>query len=438
MSVTTNSAVQPAAQTKKARPFYAQLWVQVLIAMGIGILLGHFDPALGAQMQPLGDAFIKAIRMLIAPIIFCTVVHGIARMADMAKVGRVALKALIYFEVLTTIALVIGLVGVNLFKPGVGMNVDLSHVDTSLVKGYIAQTQHQDVVTFLMNIIPNTFVGAFSDGNILQVLLLAVLCGFALTWMGETAKPVVTIIASASKMFFELVGLVMWAAPLGAFGAIAFTVGKFGTGSLVSLGWLLGSFYITCLVFVFGVLGPVSWFAGFSLLKLIRYIWEELLIVFATTSSETVLPRLLAKMENAGCETTVVGLVIPTGYSFNLDGTCLYLATAAVFLAQATNTPIDICHQITLLVILLLTSKGAAGIAGAAFVVLAATLASLHTIPVESVALILGIHRLMSEGLTPTNLIGNAVATIVVAKWENALDEERLHAVLDRKVEALA
>ena len=438
MSVTTNSAVQPAAQTKKARPFYAQLWVQVLIAMGIGILLGHFDPALGAQMQPLGDAFIKAIRMLIAPIIFCTVVHGIARMADMAKVGRVALKALIYFEVLTTIALVIGLVGVNLFKPGVGMNVDLSHVDTSLVKGYIAQTQHQDVVTFLMNIIPNTFVGAFSDGNILQVLLLAVLCGFALTWMGETAKPVVTIIDSASKMFFELVGLVMWAAPLGAFGAIAFTVGKFGTGSLVSLGWLLGSFYITCLVFVFGVLGPVSWFAGFSLLKLIRYIWEELLIVFATTSSETVLPRLLAKMENAGCETTVVGLVIPTGYSFNLDGTCLYLATAAVFLAQATNTPIDICHQITLLVILLLTSKGAAGIAGAAFVVLAATLASLHTIPVESVALILGIHRLMSEGLTPTNLIGNAVATIVVAKWENALDEERLHAVLDRKVEALA
>ena len=339
---------------------------------------------------------------------------------------------------LTTIALVIGLVGVNLFKPGVGMNVDLSHVDTSLVKGYIAQTQHQDVVTFLMNIIPNTFVGAFSDGNILQVLLLAVLCGFALTWMGETAKPVVTIIDSASKMFFELVGLVMWAAPLGAFGAIAFTVGKFGTGSLVSLGWLLGSFYITCLVFVFGVLGPVSWFAGFSLLKLIRYIWEELLIVFATTSSETVLPRLLAKMENAGCETTVVGLVIPTGYSFNLDGTCLYLATAAVFLAQATNTPIDICHQITLLVILLLTSKGAAGIAGAAFVVLAATLASLHTIPVESVALILGIHRLMSEGLTPTNLIGNAVATIVVAKWENALDEERLHAVLDRKVEALA
>ena len=438
MSVTTNSAVQPAAQTKKARPFYAQLWVQVLIAMGIGILLGHFDPALGAQMQPLGDAFIKAIRMLIAPIIFCTVVHGIARMADMAKVGRVALKALIYFEVLTTIALVIGLVGVNLFKPGVGMNVDLSHVDTSLVKGYIAQTQHQDVVTFLMNIIPNTFVGAFSDGNILQVLLLAVLCGFALTWIGETAKPVVTIIDSASKMFFELVGLVMWAAPLGAFGAIAFTVGKFGTGSLVSLGWLLGSFYITCLVFVFGVLGPVSWFAGFSLLKLIRYIWEELLIVFATTSSETVLPRLLAKMENAGCETTVVGLVIPTGYSFNLDGTCLYLATAAVFLAQATNTPIDICHQITLLVILLLTSKGAAGIAGAAFVVLAATLASLHTIPVESVALILGIHRLMSEGLTPTNLIGNAVATIVVAKWENALDEERLHAVLDRKVEALA
>ena len=438
MSVTTNSAVAPAAQTKKARPFYAQLWVQVLIAMGVGILLGHFNPDLGAKMQPLGDAFIKAIRMLIAPIIFCTVVHGIARMADMAKVGRVALKALIYFEVLTTIALVIGLVAVNLFKPGVGMNVDLSHVDTTLVKGYIAQTQHQDVVTFLMNIIPNTFVGAFSEGNILQVLLLAVISGFALTWMGETGKPIVNLIDAGAKMFFELVGLVMYTAPLGAFGAIAFTVGKFGTGSLVSLGWLLVSFYITCLVFVFGVLGPVAWMAGFNLLKLIRYIWEEVLIAFATTSSETVLPRLLAKMENAGCETTVVGLVIPTGYSFNLDGTCLYLATAAIFLAQATNTEITIWHQITLLVILLLTSKGAAGIAGAAFVVLAATLASLHTIPVESVALILGIHRLMSEGLTPTNLVGNAVATIVVAKWENALDEERLHAVLDKRVEAVA
>jgi aerobic C4-dicarboxylate transport protein len=431
-------AATAGAPPAKHRAWYAQLWVQVLIAMLIGVLLGHFRPELGAKMQPLGDAFIKAIRMLIAPIIFLTVVHGIARMADMAKVGRVALKALLYFEVLTTIALVIGLVGVNLFKPGVGMNVDLSHVDTSLVKTYIAQTEKQDIVTFLTNIIPNTFVGAFAEGNILQVLLLAVLSGFALTWLGEAGKPVLDLVDSASKMFFQLVGLVMWTAPLGAFGAIAFTVGKFGTGSLVSLGWLLGSFYITCLVFVFGVLGPVSWLAGFSLFKLIRYIWEELLIVFATTSSETVLPRLLHKMENAGCEPTVVGLVIPTGYSFNLDGTCLYLATAAIFLAQATNTPIDITHQITLLVILLLTSKGAAGIAGAAFVVLAATLASLHTIPVESVALILGIHRLMSEGLTPTNLIGNAVATIVVAKWENALDEERLHAVLDKRADQMA
>ena len=436
MSSVTTTAVSAAPHKRPA--WYATLWIQVMIAMVIGVFVGHFFPATGAALQPLGDAFIKAIRMLIAPIIFCTVVHGIARMADMAKVGRVALKALIYFEVLTTIALIIGLVAVNVFKPDVGMNVDLSHVDTSLVKGYIATSGKQDVVTFLMNIIPGTFVGAFAEGNILQVLMLAVLAGFALTHLGKAGQPVLDVIESGAKLFFQLVAIVMWTAPLGAFGAIAFTVGKFGTGSLVSLGYLLGSFYITCLIFVFGVLGPVAWYTGFSLIKMIRYIWEELLIVFATTSSETVLPRLLSKMEKAGCEPTVVGLVVPTGYSFNLDGTCLYLATATVFLAQATNTPLDIGQQITLLLILLLTSKGAAGIAGAAFVVLAATLASVHTIPVESVALVLGIHRLMSEGLTPVNLIGNAVATVVVAKWENALDEDMLNAALNGKVDEAA
>ncbi len=300
--------------------------------------------------------------------------------------------------------------------------------------GYATEAE-QDVVTFLMNIIPGTFVGAFAEGNILQVLMLAVLAGFALTHLGKAGQPVLDVIESGAKLFFQLVAIVMWTAPLGAFGAIAFTVGKFGTGSLVSLGYLLGSFYITCLIFV---LGPVAWYTGFSLIKMIRYIWEELLIVFATTSSETVLPRLLSKMEKAGCEPTVVGLVVPTGYSFNLDGTCFYLATATVFLAQATNTPLDIGQQITLLLILLLTSKGAAGIAGAAFVVLAATLASVHTIPVESVALVLGIHRLMSEGLTPVNLIGNAVATVVVAKWENALDEDMLNAALNGKVDEAA
>jgi aerobic C4-dicarboxylate transport protein len=424
-----------ARKEKKAQPWYLQLWFQVLVAMAIGIALGHLYPDLGARMQPLGDAFIKAIRVLIAPIIFCTVVHGISSMANMAKVGRVALKALIYFEVLTTIALIIGLVAVNLFKPGVGMNVDLSHVDTSSVAGYIEQTHKQGTEQFLLNIIPNTFVGAFSEGNVLQVLYISVLCGFALSWMGPAGKPLNDLIEASSHMLFRIVAVVMWAAPLGAFGAIAFTVGKFGTASLLSLGELLLSFYLTCLIFVFGVLWPIAHWCGFSLFKFIRYIWEELLIVFATTSSETVLPRMIAKLEDAGCEESVVGLVIPTGYSFNLDGTCLYLATAAVFLAQATNTPLTIEQQLGLLAVLLLASKGAAGVAGAAFVVLAATLASVGTIPVESVALILGVHRLMSEGLTPTNLIGNGVATLVIAKWENALDGRRLQQVLDRKID---
>jgi aerobic C4-dicarboxylate transport protein len=412
--------------------WYKRLWVQVLIAMAIGILLGVFRPALGARMQPLGDAFIKAIRMLIAPIVFCTVVHGIARMSDLARVGRVAIKAIIYFEVLTTIALIIGLLAVNILQPGRGMNVDLSHVDTAAVKPYLAQTQHQNAVEFLVNIIPQTVVGAFADGNVLQVLLISVLFGFALTRLRESGKTIVGLVEAVSRALFAVVGMVMWAAPLGAFGAIAFTVGKFGAGSLLSLGKLLGGFYLTCLIFVFGVLGPLCWRTGFSLLKLIRYIREELLIVIATTSSETVLPRMIARLEDLGCEESVVGLMIPTGYSFNLDGTCLYLATATVFLAQATNTPLNITQQIGLLAVLLLTSKGAAGVAGAAFVVLAATLSTAGTIPVASVALILGIHRLMSEGLTPTNLIGNAVATIVVAKWEGALDEERLHRALSR------
>jgi aerobic C4-dicarboxylate transport protein len=408
-----------------------KLWVQVLLAMAIGILLGIFRPDLGARMQPLGDGFIKAIRMLIAPIIFCTVVHGIARMSDLARVGRVAIKAIVYFEVLTTIALIIGLVAVNILQPGKGMNIDLSRIDTAAVKPYLAQTQHQTAVEFLLNIIPQTMVGAFADGNVLQVLLISVLFGFALTRIGESGKAIAGTIEALSRALFAVVGMVMWAAPVGAFGAIAFTVGKFGAGSLLSLGKLLGGFYLTCLVFVFGVLGPVCGWCGFSLLKLIRYLREELLIVFATTSSETVLPRMIARLEDLGCEESVVGLVIPTGYSFNLDGTCLYLATATVFLAQATNTPLPIGQQIGLLAVLLLTSKGAAGVAGAAFVVLAATLSTAGTIPVASVALILGIHRLMSEGLTPTNLIGNAVATIVVAKWEGALDEGRLRSALD-------
>ncbi len=412
-------------------PWWTQLWVWVLIAMAVGIALGIAAPDTAARMGPLGDAFIKLIRMLIAPIIFCTVVSGIAHMADMTRVGRVAIKALVYFEVMTTVALIVGLLAVNILQPGTGMNVDVSKLNPAAVEPYVKLTHEVGAVPFLMNIIPNTFVGAFTDGNILQVLFVAILSGFALVWLGDRGKPMLDIIEVAAKMVFFIVGIVMWAAPLGAFGAIAFTVGKFGVGSLASLGKLLGGFYLTCVIFIIIGFTPLAKLCGFSLLKLIRYIKEELLICIATTSSETVLPRIIAKLERLGCEASVVGLVVPTGYSFNLDGTCLYLATATVFLAQATNTPLDVWHQIGLLLILLLTSKGAAGVAGAAFVVLAATLGADSTIPVASVGLVLGIHRLMSQGLTPTNLLGNTVATIVMAKWEGALDETALHRELD-------
>lgn len=431
-----DAAIAPGEPRVQPRPLYGQLWVHVFVAMLLGILLGRLYPNLGVRMQPLGDAFIKAVRMLIGPIIFCTVVHGIARMANLARVGRVALKAIVYFEVLTTFALVIGLVAVNLWKPGAGMNVNLAHVDTSAVQPYIAHPENASVIQFLMNIIPSTFVGAFTEGNVLQVLLISVLCAFALTSVGDPGKPIVDFVEATSRMLFAVVGIVMWAAPLGAFGAIAFTVGKFGAGSLVSLGKLLGGFYVVCMIFVFGVLWPVARWCGFSIFRLINHIREELLIVFATTSSETVLPQLMRKLELLGCAESIVGLVIPTGYSFNLDGTCLYLATTTVFLAQATNTHLGLWQQLGLLAVLLLSSKGAAGVAGAAFVVLAATIASTGTIPVASVALVLGIHRLMSEGLTPTNVVGNAVATIVIAKWEKSLDEERLHSVLEGRIEA--
>jgi aerobic C4-dicarboxylate transport protein len=417
-------------EPKRAQPFYLQLWFLVVVAMVLGIALGHLYPEAGARMEPLGEAFIKAIRVLIAPIIFCTVVHGIASMADMAKVGRVALKALIYFEALTTLALVLGLLAVNVFKPGVGMNVDLAHVGTSGLAPYLAQSHARTTTEFLLGIIPNTFVGAFSEGNVLQVLFVSVLCGFALSAMGRAGKPLTDLIGTAAHMFFRIVGIVMWAAPIGAFGAIAFTVGKFGADSLLSLGKLLITFYATCLIFILVALWPIAHFAGVNLFRFIAYIREELLIVIATTSSETVLPRMIAKLEAAGCDESVVGLVIPTGYSFNLDGTCLYLATAAVFLAQATNTPLLLADQLELLAVLLLASKGAAGVAGAAFIVLAATLGAIGTIPVESVALILGVHRLMSQALTPTNLIGNGLATLVVARWERSLDDKRLQAAL--------
>jgi len=430
--LTTTTGAAASAQPAPRR-WYKQLWVQVLVAMALGILIGHYFPDAGTRLQPLGDGFIKLIRMLIAPIIFCTVVLGIAKMDDMSRVGRVAIKGLLYFEVMTTIALVVGLVVVNLWQPGAGMNVNASNLDTASIKNYVAQSHDTGMVSFVMNIIPATMVGSLSEGHILQVLLISVLLGCALVRLGETGKPVVDMLDALSKVFFGMVGIVMWAAPLGAFGAIAFTVGKYGAGALLSLGNLLVCFYVTCLIFIFAVLGPISRLCGFSLFKLMRYLREEILVCLATTSSESVLPRMLTKMEQLGCKPSVVGLIIPTGYSFNLDGTCLYLASVTVFLAQATNTPLDLTHQLILLGVLLLTSKGAAGVAGAAFVVLAATLSTVGSIPVASVALILGVHRLLSEGLTPTNLIGNAVATIVISKWEKALDTEQMHRVLNRE-----
>ena len=389
-------------------------------------------------MKPFGDAFIKLIKMLIAPIIFCTVVHGIASMEDMKKVGRVGVKALIYFEVMTTIALIIGLVVVNLWRPGAGMNVDAAALDTRGIATYTARAGQQSTVDFLMHVIPNTVVGAFAEGEILQVLLIAVLFAFALQALGQYGKPLLAMIDATAHVFFKIVGFVMKVAWLGAFGAMAFTIGRYGLGTLVQLGSLMLGFYTTCLIFVLGVLGAVAWWTGFSIFKFIRYIKEELLIVLGTSSSETVLPRMLAKLENLGCEKSVVGLVIPTGYSFNLDGTCIYLTMAAVFLAQATNTELSLGQELGLIGILLLTSKGAAGVTGSGFIVLAATLSSLGTVPVASIALILGVDRFMSEARALTNLVGNGVATVVVAKWEGALDMARLRQQLDGETDAEA
>ena len=428
----TNATATGAAPHK---PFFTHLYVQVLTAIMIGILLGYFYPQIGEQMKPLGDAFIKLIKMLIAPIIFCTVVHGIANMQDLKKVGRVGLKALVYFEVVTSLALIVGLTIVNLWQPGAGVNADLSSIDTRSIQAYTTKAAHQGPFDFLLGIIPTTVVGAFAEGEILQVLFFAILFAFALSSLGERGRPVTNFIDIVSHVLFGIVGVIMKVAPVGAFGAMAFTIGKYGIGTLLSLGKLMAAFYVTCLVFIFGVLGTIAYFAGFNILKFIRYIKEELLIVLGTSSSESVLPRMMNKLENLGCNESVVGLVIPTGYSFNLDGTCIYLTMAAIFLAQATNTELTLWQQLGIIGILLLTSKGAAGVTGSGFIVLAATLASVGTIPVASIALILGVDRFMSEARALTNLIGNGVATVVVAKWENALDQERMHRQLDRETE---
>ncbi|UDM39222.1 dicarboxylate/amino acid:cation symporter [Acinetobacter haemolyticus] len=427
------------------KPIYKSLYFQVIVAIILGVIVGHFYPSssvivdgvkqsvpgLGEQLKPLGDAFIKLIKMIIAPVIFCTVVSGIAGMESMKSVGKTGGIALLYFEVVSTLALIIGLLVINIAKPGVGMNIDPASLDTSGIAKYVESGASQSTVDFFMNIIPNTVVGAFAEGEILQVLLFALLFGFALHKLGDAGKPVLKFIDQISHVFFNIVNMIMKLAPIGAFGAMAFTIGKYGIGSLAQLAQLIICFYITCLLFIFIVLGSIARFSGFSIVKLIRMIREELLIVLGTSSSESVLPRMLKKLEIVGCEKSVVGLVIPTGYSFNLDGTSIYLTMAAIFIAQATNTQLDLAHEITLLAVLLISSKGAAGVTGSGFIVMAATLSAVGNIPVAGLALILGIDRFMSEARALTNLVGNSLATIVVAKWVDQLDTVKLNEALN-------
>ena len=416
------------------KKLFSSLYFQVLLAITLGVFLGHVYPELGADMKPLGDGFVKLIKMIIAPVIFCTVVTGIAGMESMKAVGKTGAIALLYFEVVSTIALIIGLCVVNLLQPGAGMNVDPAALDASAISAYAEQAKSQGIIAFLLDIIPGSVIGAFASGNILQVLLFAVLFGFSLHHIGEKGQIIFGVIDSFSKVIFGIINMIMRLAPVGAFGAMAFTIGKYGVGSLVQLGQLIACFYLTCLFFIFIVLGSIAKASGFSILRFISYIREELLIVLGTSSSESVLPRMLDKMEKLGCQKSVVGLVIPTGYSFNLDGTSIYLTMAAIFIAQATNTPLDLFQQITLLVVLLISSKGAAGVTGSGFIVLAATISAVGHLPLAGLALILGIDRFMSEARALTNLIGNGVATVVVAKYCKQLDEKRMDAVLGGKV----
>jgi aerobic C4-dicarboxylate transport protein len=424
-------------QAQNRKKPYQQLYFQVLTAIALAILLGHFYPEAGIAMKPLGDGFIKLIKMIITPIIFCTVVSGIAGMRDMNKVGRVGIKALVYFEVVSSLALVIGLIVVHVIKPGAGMNIDVATLDTKSLTAYTTAAKSQNAVDFLLNIIPASVVDAFAKGDILQVLLFALLFGFSLAALGQLGEDVKLFIDKISQVLFGIVATIMKLAPIGAFGAMAFTIGKYGIASLAPLAKLMGSFYLTCLLFIFIVLGLIARLTGFSILKFIRYIKDELLIVLGTSSSESVLPRIMLKMEKLGCSKPVVGLVIPTGYSFNLDGTSIYLTMAAIFVAQATNTPLTLTQELTILGVLLLTSKGASGVTGSGFVTLAATLSAIPTIPLAGLALILGIDRFMSEARALTNLIGNGVATVVASKWENELDGKQLDAELNGMGEAV-
>ena len=425
-----------AVTTKASRPWYTVLYIQVLIAIVLGVVVGYFFPDAGKALKPLGDGFIALIKMMIAPVIFCTVVHGIGSMRDLNKVGRVGIKTLFYFEVVSTFALAIGLLVGEVVRPGSGFNIDPATLDPKLVASYVTRAKEEGIVAHLMGIIPDSFFGALARGDLLQVLLVSILSGFAIARLGKLGEKIAVVIDGAAKVFFGIIGIIVRAAPVGAFGAMAFTIGAYGLGSLVNLIQLIATFYLTSILFVLVVLGTIAHFAGFSILRFVAYIKDELLIVLGTSSSETVLPHMIQKMEHLGASKSVVGLVIPTGYSFNLDGTNIYMTLATLFLAQATNTPLTIGQELGILVIAMITSKGASGVTGAGFVTLAATLAIVPDIPIQSIAIILGIDKFMSECRALTNLVGNGVATVVISRWEGELDTKALHETMAHPITA--
>jgi aerobic C4-dicarboxylate transport protein len=416
--------------TSQRKPWYRILYVQVLIAVFIGILIGWFFPDTGKALKPLGDGFVKLVKMIIAPIIFCTVAHGIASMSDMKRLGRIGLKAIVYFELVSTLALFIGLIVVNLLQPGNGFNIDPATLDPKIGKAYAAEAHALNATDFLLNVIPTSFFDGLARGDILQVLLIAILSGFAISFMGESGRPILGFIDQAAKVFFGIMHIIVKAAPLGALGAMAFTIGSYGLGALGKLLALMGGFYLTAIIFVVVILGAIAAYTGFSIFQFINYIKEELLLVLGTSSSEAALPGIIEKMRRLGCSESTVGLVIPAGYSFNLDGTNIYMTMAAMFLAQATNIHLSLAQQLTLLVVAMLSSKGATGVTGAGFITLAATLAVVPSVPIQSLALIVGIDRFMSECRALTNFVGNGVATVVVSRWEKEISKEELRANL--------
>jgi Na+/H+-dicarboxylate symporter len=417
-------------QARKWRFSLGPLWFQVLAGIILGIGFGLIWPQAGADLKPLGDGFIQLIRMMLAPVIFLTVVVGIARMGDLGKVGRVGLKALIYFEVLSTLALLIGLVAADVLKPGAGMNINPASLDSNSIATYATEATKMNWVSFLMGIIPSSIFDAFARNAMLQIILFSLLFGIGVAQLGAMAEPLIALMDQVLHALFNIVRMIMYVAPIGAFGAMAFTIGKYGIGSLVQLSQLVAAVYLACVIFVVVVLGLVAKLAGFSLYRLMGYIWAEMLIVFSTSSTEAVLPQIMNKLEQLGCERSVVGMVVPAGYTFNADGTAIYLTLAALFVAQATNTPMTLSDQIVVLAVMMLTSKGSAGVAGAGFVTLAATLSAMHTIPLMGIVLLLGVDRFVNAGRATVNLIGNSVATIVIARWENAYDAERAALVL--------